>query len=920
MSYPFEEIMAYHKGNRRVYNEIKRSLSKLVPFVGAGLTQFAYGTWPEALKALTDMLAGPENVQEVTHLIDDKHYMDAAQRLEELRAPANLARDIADLFSGDKLDAKRAQLWKEPIALLPYLFPELVLTTNFDETLEAVYSESGHRFAWTFLPGHSELLRELLHEGGTNGLLKLHGSITGGLIEYSRIVFTKAQYDRHYGTGRPLVKELKECFKNRAMLFLGCSLEMAPDKKDRFVEILQKSHEEGYTHYTIKDCERSELDKKARELGENHIQAILYEKNRHEAVRVILEHLLEETNPDAYRALPVHVGALKSINMSERFSYKAEIIPFTGREQELEELQEFLGEPDIAFRWWAVIGPGGAGKSRLAYEFKERASLDWDVRYLGAEDYEDLSRLTENLVKKTLLVADYVQEHAKTIGKWMAWLREQPRSLPVRVLLVERNTGDNLDRFGWTEQLYGDVRHKKELRDACFRESFLILQPLRDEDLLSIMGNYALAVKPGISLLGRQKQALLQKLKTIDPELCRPLYALFLTDAYVNGQNPERWDKNDVLDYIKEREESRLKFNIKQVLGGIDEKLWDACLWLQYTATVLQDASLQDLKLLCPESWVVIERKADSFRSPESMLEQIGLAAGGQVPALRPDLIGEYAVYTWLQEHSEKSQEFLTAVWAEPFPTAVFFDRLVSDYDYLLNKSPRHWELLLPEYVPISEETALWYASLLVNATAFCSIVEKGKQQVETLEEIAHSHPENMAIMGNFAKGLVNLSHKQDEQGASETIQRLERFIDEYPGMQDIAIEFASGLVNLSAKQDEQGASETVKHLERLTDEYPGVQDIAIAFAKGLFNLSCDQDEQGASETVKRLERLTDEYPGVQDIAIEFAKGLFNLSAKQDEQKALSTIERIKALAAKYSDNGEIAHLLNYAQNAFDSR
>ena len=244
-------------------------------------------------------------------------------------------------------------------------------------------------------------------------------------------------------------------------------------------------------------------------------------------------------------------------------------------------------------------------------------------------------------------------------------------------MLFRSNTGDNLDRFGWTEQLYGDVRHKKELRDACFRESFLILQPLRDEDLLSIMGNYALAVKPGISMLGRQKQVLLQKLKTIDPELCRPLYALFLTDAYVNGQNPERWNKNDVLDYIKEREESRLKFNIKQVLGGIDEKLWDACLWLQYTATVLQDASLQDLKLLCPESWVVIERKADSFRSPESMLEQIGLAAGGQVPALRPDLIGEYAVYTWLLEHPEKSQEFLTAVWEKPLPAVVFFDRLI---------------------------------------------------------------------------------------------------------------------------------------------------------------------------------------------------------------------------------------------------
>ena len=98
------------------------------------------------------------------------------------------------------------------------------------------------------------------------------------------------------------------------------------------------------------------------------------------------------------------------------------------------------------------------------------------------------------------------------------------------------------------------------------------------------------------------------------------------------------------------------------------------------------------------------------------------------------------------------------------------------------------------------------------------------------------------------------------------------------------------------------------------------MQDIAIEFARGLFNLSNRQDEQRALETVKRLECLTKKHPGVQDIAIVFAMGLVNLSAKQDEQKALSTIERIKALAAKHPGNGEIAQLLNYAQNAFDSR
>ena len=68
------------------------------------------------------------------------------------------------------------------------------------------------------------------------------------------------------------------------------------------------------------------------------------------------------------------------------------------------------------------------------------------------------------------------------------------------------------------------------------------------------------------------------------------------------------------------------------------------------------------------------------------------------------------------------------------------------------------------------------------------------------------------------------------------------------------------------------------------------------------------------------MELLSDYDAGVQDIAIAFAMGLVNLSCKQDEQKALSTIERIKALAAKHPGNGEIAHFLNYAQNAFDSR
>ena len=58
------------------------------------------------------------------------------------------------------------------------------------------------------------------------------------------------------------------------------------------------------------------------------------------------------------------------------------------------------------------------------------------------------------------------------------------------------------------------------------------------------------------------------------------------------------------------------------------------------------------------------------------------------------------------------------------------------------------------------------------------------------------------------AKGLVNLSHKQDEEGAKESIRRLKELSEKYEGNEEIALAYAKGLVNLSHKQDEEGAKE----------------------------------------------------------------------------------------------------------------
>jgi len=903
MAYFFEEIMDYHPDNIDVYNEIKENLSNLVPFVGSGLTHFAYPSWKEALTKLADKITNKNDSRQVKKLIRDGYYMDAAQKLEDLRTPSNLARDIAHLFSADHLTNKMDEFPKKAVSLLPWLFKGLVLTTNFDETLETVYRECGYPFQTVSHPGHP-VLEQFLRNQNHCGLFKMHGTVTGNLIEYENIVFTSEQYDRNYGKDSPLIRDLKACFEKRLMFFLGCSLE-----KDRTMDILQDAIIRGVNHYTIIECKKSEKDEKARKLGRNFIRAILYEQGRHEAVRVILEHLLEETRPDTYQKI-CPVGALKSLGSSDRFSYNAGIVPLSGRKKELGELNSFLQISGIPFQWWAITGPGGCGKSRLAYEFQNQLPTGWLARYLKQSDYKNLHGMTACLTQKTLLIADYVQEHARELGEWMESLNEQPRSLPIRILLVERDAGKGSEDSAWTKQLYSNVHNENKLKETCYRKTFLYLSPLSDQDLLDIIENYTAALqgdkgKTGRVLTDKKKQMLLYKLKAIDPDLCRPLYAMFLSDAYVDSNDIEQWKREDILDYVISRERKRLQFSIMNMMHTdiMDQKLYNACVYLQCAATVLQDVSIENLQELFPDIWKTIEDRSVYFESPIDFLYQIGLVVKNELPALRPDLVGEYFVYDWLFKNREKTiHDFIIAIWRTPLSAGIFFERLLDDFSHLLNASPERWNVLLPDSIPLSENSILFYAILVSSATFYCNIVVQCEKLADLLEKLAISYPDMSDIEVAFAEGLVNLSCKQDEQGAKRTVARLEKLYSEHSDIPKIEVAFAEGLINLSNKQDEQGAERTVARLEKLYSGYPVVAETATLFANVLLNLSNKQDEQSAERTVARIEKLYSEHPNVTEIVAVFAKSLFNLSLKQDEQGTERTVVRLEKLYSEHPD------------------
>ena len=317
MKLTFEDIMNYHPENREVFEDLKRKLPMVVPFVGAGLSvPCGYPQWGKALEGMAKRIGDISKKENVAEIIKQKKYLEAADQLEKILGQNRLANLLLQTFNEEKIASAREHLPEQAVFLLPLLFPKSpAVTTNFDRVLETVYREHQVPFDYVVHPGHPELETKLT-QGNIHGLFKIHGDVGKETLEYSSIVFAKRQYDQVYQSGSPLVTRLSQWFKNRILLFLGCSMDV-----DRTMELLgdvvQKNF--GVTHFAILQ-KKNDVDAQLRELEDTlGVRAILYPPEEHIAVRIILEKLLEESRPDIYRSLSYHAGALPKAAHSNSF-------------------------------------------------------------------------------------------------------------------------------------------------------------------------------------------------------------------------------------------------------------------------------------------------------------------------------------------------------------------------------------------------------------------------------------------------------------------------------------------------------------------------------------------------------------------------------------------------------------------------
>lgn len=301
----FSEIMNYYPmHNPSVYDDLRNDCQQknLIPFVGAGLSVFCgYQQWPDVLKRLADFIYDRNIRSNVQTMINNNDLLQAAQQIQD-QYP-RILKELQKIIDYRKIQNCDPHTFHASAAyVLPYLFRDhLVMTTNFDRVLEEVYDRHNAKFGKTVTPYEADLLTQI-RQSNPHCLFKLHGDIGPDIHDINKLIFTQSQYDNAYADNGPLMLELPHWFQNKKLLFLGCSL-----AKDKTMEVLQKitAQNPGLEHYAILACQREDIGSRCSELGELGISPIFYPDGRHEAVRVILERLLEELHNAAYKELQI---------------------------------------------------------------------------------------------------------------------------------------------------------------------------------------------------------------------------------------------------------------------------------------------------------------------------------------------------------------------------------------------------------------------------------------------------------------------------------------------------------------------------------------------------------------------------------------------------------------------------------------
>ncbi len=418
---------------------------------------------------------------------------------------------------------------------------------------------------------------------------------------------------------------------------------------------------------------------------------------------------------------------------TNRFRYNSNTTVFRGREEEIGKLIDMCNSTD-QFRWIGICGNGGTGKSRLAYELCSRMMKQFWVVYPPMHYRKDLIAELKEQNDNILICLDYVKQDMDSITDFIRSIIETPfdNQFKIRVVLIEREEKDiRIDDFEINLKRYSPP---------------IVLQPIQEEQVRRIVLDYIANQNNLLEVSEEALDLIIKTLEKVDQNNRRPIYALFIADAWLNNEKLLKWDRNNALDYLLNHELMRLNDQLKNTDYMLDrvkrDKYSQAIKYLYALATYEGKISITTFDQTLNDLFGI---DSDDEMLRVLMVEFGILSDDYTIDGWEPDLLGEYYCLRYLDDiynqfGDARVKAFIKTVTNTNFDSFIRYSEMMyKDYPDLVNQY--QWIDSICDVELPSEYTTV-RKKMFENCSFLKHIVFKGRVNI---------------IYPNAFKGCINL-------------------------------------------------------------------------------------------------------------------------------------------------------------------
>ena len=621
----------------------------------------------------------------------------------------------------------------------------------------------------------------------------------------------------------------------------------------------------------------------------------------------------------------------------QQLMYTSGMDPFLGREDDIDLLHRFAGDPSFGgrvfnFRWMLLTGDSGDGKTRLAYEFT-RKRLN-DLWYKGKLDFANLKDFVNpskwRPVKPTFIVIDYVQSVPKEVYALLLAFSTKAASyeFPVRLLLLERNANAN-----WTDKLLPESGSKSIIEQHNFGGQSVLgeeIKPLFPDVIVELMKRRIQKAH----LDAPEPSKLLSLAKSVDHRETsvevngmtkpvptpRPLFAIATAEAIIDAirmehELPVHFERTAVLEGIVKRDRDMIWSKAINSEGEL--RRYEMGLAV---ATLAQGVSLHDLNGVNfggATAWLPpLPPDHDS-----ALLAAFGYS-DKRWPPMEPDILGEYFV----------SEQLLNSSLTRDHRIALMEGALllgegqaVSTFWRMARDFPKRFKQLQLENVArvtLHEKVLRRLTVLVGNVIGDFSDFDIALRILDAVFERKHWNRSSKHGVEIAAVGF-NVSTRAAETGdwvhVVEMRAKFDALRKAFPMDQEIALEDAKATFNISHYAGKAGdrdrVAETLARFDALRKSFPMNQEIAQIEAEATYNISHFAGKAGdwthGVEMLARVDALRKAFPMNHKIARQEAAAAVSITGfagkAGDWAHVVEMLARVDALRKAFPMNQEIA-------------